>query len=118
MSICFEETPVAGYVSSDAAKAKAQAALLRTLANHNRLKILLALRNGDKTLGQLATMLGVTSAGALHSISVLLEQSLILKRAEGRRTYYKTNVAEFDLFWSAVKSASAPNRLSASTTAT
>lgn len=117
LSAC-EEPPLPGFDSSDEHKANTQSALLKTLANHNRLKILLCLQRGDKTLGQLANMLGVTSAGALHSVAVLLRQNLVLKRAQGRQTYYKTNVPEFELFWSAVKSASAPNYRSPSTPAT
>jgi DNA-binding transcriptional ArsR family regulator len=79
-----------------------QAILLRVLANPHRLKILLLLRGGEMTLGDLAASINITPSGASQHLDVLLSHGMVSKRALGRRTFYASSVQGFDAFWIAV----------------
>lgn len=79
-----------------------QAVLLRVLANPHRLKILLLLRGGERTLGDLADSINITPSGASQHLDVLLSHGMVSKRPLGRRTYYTSALRGFDAFWIAV----------------
>ena len=77
-----------------------------TVADRNRRSILLALAEGERTVGQLAEVLPVTQPAVSQHLKVLKAVGLVSDRAEGTRRIYRLNEAgvaamrdQLDAFW-------------------
>ena len=73
-----------------------QARLLSALANPNRLKILLLLRDGERTVGELADKLGMSSSLTSQHLALLFSQQIVGKRRDWNRIYYRSRLEELD----------------------
>lgn len=73
-----------------------QARLLNALANPNRLKILLLLRNGERTVGDLANTLGISYPLTSQHLSLLFSEQIISKRRDWNRVFYRSRLGELD----------------------
>ena len=76
-------------LEADAKIFKLHAALCQTLANPVRLRILALLRDGEKSVNELARDLGVPQANISQHLSVLRERNVLSTRREGVSIYYK-----------------------------
>ena len=66
----------------------AAAAMLRTLANPQRLRILCLLAEGERTVSELTQATGVRQAAASQQLQRLRAESMVSARREGRHVYY------------------------------
>ncbi len=66
----------------------AAAALLRTLANQQRLRILCLLVNGERTVGELTEKTGMRQAAASQQLQRLRAEGMVSARRQGRNVYY------------------------------
>jgi DNA-binding transcriptional ArsR family regulator len=68
---------------------KRAGALFALLADHQRLKILLALKaGGELCVGELASVLGVSVSVASHHLRKLRDLGILEDRSEGKQAYY------------------------------
>jgi ArsR family transcriptional regulator len=74
---------------ADAKMFELHAALCQTLANPVRLRILASLRDGEKSVNELARKLGVPQANISQHLSVLRERNVLSTRREGVSIYYR-----------------------------
>lgn len=63
-------------------------ALLKVLANPDRLLILCHLSQGEARVGELETALGIVQPTLSQQLTVLREEQLVSTRREGRNIYY------------------------------
>ena len=70
------------------AAASTATAMLRALANEDRLLLLCQLSQGEKSVGELETLLGIRQPTLSQQISVLRSEGMIAPRREGKRIYY------------------------------
>ncbi|VTZ52603.1 Biofilm growth-associated repressor [Methylocella tundrae] len=78
--------------SIDVAKMRAAAhgatALLRVLANEDRLLLLCQMTEGEKSVGELETLLDIRQPTLSQQLGVLRTEGLVTTRREGKRIYY------------------------------
>ena len=65
-----------------------KAELCKTFADPKRLMILEELRDGERTVGELAQALDVPHSAASRHLSVLRERGAVITRREGTSIYY------------------------------
>lgn len=65
------------------------AAMCQTLANPVRLKILYLLRDGEKSVNELARILELPQANVSQHLAVLRDRNIVLTRREGTSIYYR-----------------------------
>lgn len=71
-------------------KSAAQAtALLRALANEDRLLLLCQLSSGECSVGELEALLDIRQPTLSQQLGVLREQELVETRREGKQIYYR-----------------------------
>lgn len=70
------------------AAAEGATALLRALANSDRLLLLCHLTQGERCVGELEEQLGIPQPTLSQQLTVLRAQALVRTRREGRRIYY------------------------------
>lgn len=63
-------------------------ALMRVLANPDRLMLLCQLTEGERRVGELEQLLGITQPTLSQQLTVLREQGLVQTRREGKNIYY------------------------------
>jgi len=74
---------------SEMQTAAAQACrLMKVLANPDRLLILCQLSQGEKRVGELEELLGITQPTLSQQLTVLREEELVSTRREGKNIYY------------------------------
>jgi len=66
-----------------------QAEICKTLSDPNRLMLLHELREGEKSVGQLVSALGLPQSNVSRHLAVLRERSLVETRREGTMIYYR-----------------------------
>lgn len=71
-----------------AANARNAAAYLKTLAHEGRLMILCHLGSGEKSVGELETLLGTRQAAVSQMLARLREEGLVSTRRDGKTIYY------------------------------
>ena len=76
-------------MEADAKIFELHAALCQTLANPVRLRILAVLRDGEKSVNELARELGVPQANISQHLSVLRDRNVLSTRREGVSIYYR-----------------------------
>lgn len=64
------------------------AALLKALAHEGRMMILCHLATGEKTVGELETLLGERQAAVSQKLARLRTEGLVACRAEGKSRHY------------------------------
>ncbi len=68
---------------------KLQADICKTLADPNRLMLLHQLRDGEKSVSQLVSGMGLPQSNVSRHLAVLRERSLVETRREGTTIYYR-----------------------------
>jgi len=71
-----------------AQSAAAAAAFLKTLAHEGRLMILCHLGAGEKSVGELETLLGTRQAAVSQMLARLRDEGLVATRRDGKTIYY------------------------------
>ncbi len=89
---CFEQEKVA-RIKSELAKEEhllpQLAELYKVLGNVTRLKILLALAQGELCVCDVAHVLGLTVAATSHQLKLLRDQGWLAMRNDGKMVYYR-----------------------------
>ena len=65
-----------------------QAEICKTLADVKRLTIIHELRDGERSVGQLVSELGVPQANVSQHLAILRERGIVSTRREGTSIYY------------------------------
>ncbi len=65
-----------------------QAEICKTLANPTRLRILHVLRVGEKSVGELAELLGLRQANLSQHLSIMRQAQILKTRKQGSNIYY------------------------------
>jgi len=68
---------------------KLQAELCKSLSDPKRLRIIHELRGGEKSVHELAEILGLKQSNASQHLGVLRRTGIIVPRREGNIVYYK-----------------------------
>lgn len=74
--------------SEMARSAESAAAYLKTLAHEGRLMILCHLGSGEKSVGELESLLEIRQAAVSQMLARLREEGLVTTRREGKTIYY------------------------------
>ncbi len=69
--------------------AGAAAKLLRALANERRLMILCQLTEGERTVGQLLPLVGLSQSALSQHLAVLREEEIVATRRESQSVWYR-----------------------------
>lgn len=64
------------------------AELFKIFGDSTRVKILFALHDGEKSVGELAFSLGMTDSAISHQLKILKDSKLVRGRREGKQIYY------------------------------
>jgi DNA-binding transcriptional ArsR family regulator len=64
------------------------AELFKLFSDYTRLKILASLLEGEKTVGELISLLSISKSGISHQLSPLKLANLVKYRKEGQYIYY------------------------------
>jgi len=75
---------------ADAMRAAAQSAsaLMKVLANPDRMLLLCELAEGEKNVGELQEAVGIVQPTLSQQLTVLREEALVTTRREGKNIYY------------------------------
>ncbi|MFC2005167.1 ArsR/SmtB family transcription factor [Chloroflexota bacterium] len=65
-----------------------QADICKTLAQPKRLMIVHELRTGERSVGQLASSLGISQPNVSQHLSIMRKRGIVLTRREGTTIYY------------------------------
>jgi len=85
-NICTENT---NQVTASMRKAAKEAtAMLRALANEDRLLLLCQLSQGEKSVSELEELLGIHQPSLSQQLGVLRTEGLVSTRRDGKRIYY------------------------------
>jgi len=68
---------------------KRKAELCKTFADPKRLIIITELRSGERTVGELVQILGISQAVVSRHLAVLRDRGVAIARREGRNVYYR-----------------------------
>jgi DNA-binding transcriptional ArsR family regulator len=68
--------------------------LLRALASRHRLLILCQLIDGERSVGQLAALLGIRDSGVSQHLALLRKDGLVAPRRDGQTIWYSIASAE------------------------
>lgn len=71
------------------ASATEAASLLRALANERRLMILCKLADGESSVGDLQSLLGLSQSALSQHLAVLRQESIVATRREGQTIRYR-----------------------------
>lgn len=72
-----------------AENAESAAAFLKTLAHEGRLMILCHLGGGEKSVGELETLLDMRQAAVSQMLARLREEGFVTTRRDGKTVYYR-----------------------------
>jgi DNA-binding transcriptional ArsR family regulator len=79
----------AADLATMAGRAQRAAAFLRSLASEHRLLILCALVEGERSVGALATMLGIAQPNVSQHLFKLKSEGLVAARRDGQTIHYR-----------------------------
>lgn len=87
MSLMFDlvKFDIAQFEASAAQAAK----LLRTLGNERRLMILCQLTDGERSVGELQPVVGLSQSALSQHLAVLREEGVVATRREGQTIWYR-----------------------------
>ena len=63
--------------------------LMKALSNRDRLLLLCQLSAGEKRVGELETLVGITQPTLSQQLGVLRDEGLVATRREGKNIYYR-----------------------------
>jgi ArsR family transcriptional regulator len=66
-----------------------QASICKVLADPKRIHILHLLADGERSVGELADLLGVRQANASQHLTLMRERGIVVTRRDGRTIYYR-----------------------------
>jgi DNA-binding transcriptional ArsR family regulator len=66
-----------------------QADVCKTLSDPNRLGIVHALRGGEKSVGELVSILGAQQGSVSRNLGILRERGIVIPRRNGNTVHYK-----------------------------
>jgi ArsR family transcriptional regulator len=66
-----------------------QAEICKTLAQPKRLMLVHELRTGEKSVGQLSSILGISQPNVSQHLSILRKRGIAVTRREGATVYYR-----------------------------
>lgn len=69
-------------------------ALMKVLANPDRMLLLCQLSEGEKNVGELQELLGIVQPTLSQQLAVLRQEELVETRREGKNIYYRIASAE------------------------
>ncbi len=72
-------------------KAERATSLLKALANKNRLKIMCSLYKGEKCVGDLEVISGLSQSALSQHLARLRQDGLVTTRREAQTIYYSTD---------------------------
>ena len=92
--------------------------LLKALSNENRLLVMCNLSNGEKSVGQLQSMIGLSQSALSQHLARLRQDGLVKTRRESQTIYYSLAGDEasrvigvlYELYCSSDQTAKAPAR--------
>lgn len=90
------------------AHAQAAAALLKALANENRLMILCTLMSGEMSVSDLNAVVPLSQSALSQHLAGLREAGLVTTRKESQTVYYRLNGTEASQVISVLKSIYCP----------
>ena len=70
------------------AAAETATAVLRALANGDRLLLLCQMAQGERSVGELEALLGIRQPTLSQQLAVLRSEGLVATRRDGKRIYY------------------------------
>lgn len=76
-------------ISRFEASAAEAAKLLRALANERRLMILCQLADGERSVGELQPLVGLSQSALSQHLAVLREEGVVATRREGQTIWYR-----------------------------
>ncbi|MDO4795360.1 MAG: metalloregulator ArsR/SmtB family transcription factor [Brachymonas sp.] len=65
--------------------------LLRVLGNENRLRLMCQLSQGERSVGELETLLGIRQPTLSQQLGILREEGLTATRRSGKQIFYRIN---------------------------
>lgn len=71
-----------------------QSEVCKTLASSKRIEIINALKDGEKSVGELVTILGVPKANVSQHLAVMRHKGILSSRREGTNIYYSVSNAK------------------------
>lgn len=71
-----------------------QSEVCKTLASSKRIEIISALKNGEKSVGELVAILGVPKANVSQHLAVMRHKGILKSRREGTNIYYSVSNAK------------------------
>jgi ArsR family transcriptional regulator len=71
-----------------------QAELCKVIANPKRIKIINLLKDGEKSVLEIARELGISQSNASQHLTIMRTKGVVLTRASGREIYYRLAVPE------------------------
>lgn len=74
--------------STESAIFQLHAEICKTLSNPTRLMILNLLRDGEKSVGELARLVGARQANVSQHLAVLRQSGIVTTRKQGANIYY------------------------------
>ena len=66
-----------------------QAGICKVLSNPKRLQILHELRDGERTVGELATSLGIRQANVSQHLALMRLRNMVIERRVGNTVFYR-----------------------------
>lgn len=70
-------------------KTRDASALLSSITNQNRLKILFLLQDGERSVGELASLIGLAQSPLSQHLAKLRAQNVVATRRSGQSVYYR-----------------------------
>lgn len=64
------------------------AELFKIFGDSTRVKILFCLHDGEKPVGEVASLLGMTDSAISHQLKILKDSKLVRGRRDGKQIYY------------------------------
>lgn len=90
MSEYSQEKAMSEKVKFDMTIYELQAEISKTLAHPLRLAILHSLRDGEKTVNELAEMFGANQSNLSQHLSLLRQRGIVKARKQGANSFYRT----------------------------
>jgi len=76
-------------VEHDSRLFEIQAEVCKTLAQPKRLMLVHELRTGEKSVGQLSSILGISQPNVSQHLSILRKRGIVITRRDGATVYYR-----------------------------
>jgi len=68
-----------------------QAEICKTFANPTRIEILYNLRDGEKSVGELVLLTGISRTNISQQLAILRQKGVVETRREGTKIYYRVS---------------------------